>query len=63
MNIITHAVSVEALQAIGSCRNSANCSIGEDIGTMTIEQCCLNTTNGLAFMEFGLNICATCIGV
>ena len=45
------------------CRSTANCSTGEEIGRMTIEQCCLDTTNGLAFSGIGGVTCTTCIGM
>ena len=47
---------------MGSCRSTAGCSAGDEIGRMTIEQCCLGTTNGLAFTEVETVICTPCIG-
>ena len=57
-----NGVSVEA-QTMGSCRSTADCSGGFEVGEMTIEQCCLGTTNGLAFSAIGTDLCTTCIGV
>ena len=48
---------------MGICRSTADCSAGVEIGRMTIEQCCLGTTNGLAFTEVGTVMCTTCIGM
>ena len=50
-------------QTMGSCRSTADCSASGEIGRMTIEQCCLGTTNGLAFTEVGTVMCTTCIGM
>ena len=48
---------------MGICRSTADCSAGDEIGRMTIEQCCLGTTNGLAFTEVETASCSTCIGM
>ena len=44
------------------CRLSADCNgaPGDDLGVMTIEQCCLETPNGLGFNEG--EVCSPCIG-
>ena len=34
---------------MGMCRSTASCSDGDEIGIMTIKQCCLGTINSLAF--------------
>ena len=46
---------------MGVCRSTASCSAGDEIGRMTIEQCCLGTTNGLAISTG--EICTPCIGM
>ena len=43
------------------CTSTADCSTGNETGEMTIEQCCLGTTNGLAFSTG--EICTPCIGM
>ena len=50
-------VSVQAQ----SCRSSADCSGGYEIGEMTIEECCLKTSDGLALQQG--NSCTPCIGL
>ena len=44
------------------CRTSVDCRTGDQVidGVTTIEQCCLDTTSGLAF-NIG-EICTPCIG-
>ena len=47
---------------MGFCKSSADCHTGDEIiGEMTIEQCCLGTTNGLAIVTG--EICTPCIGM
>ena len=55
-------VSVTAQEGIVVCRASADCSGAPDdeLGMMTIEECCLNTPNGLGFSEE--EVCSPCIG-
>ena len=49
---------------MGMCRSSVDCTMGDEvIGVMTLEQCCLGTTNGLAVSEFGGDTCTPCIGM
>ena len=44
------------------CRASSDCvgGPGDDLGVMTIEECCLETPNGLGFSEG--EVCSPCIG-
>ena len=44
------------------CRASVDCNgaPGDDLGVMTIGQCCLETPNGLGFSEG--EVCSSCIG-
>ena len=56
-------VTVKAQEELVVCRASTNCSgvPGDDLGVMTIEECCMNdTVNGLGFTEG--EICSPCIG-
>ena len=47
---------------MGMCKSTASCSDGDEIGKMTIEQCCLGTTNGLRLAFRTGEICTPCIG-
>ena len=58
--IILVLVAVNAQEEV-VCRASNDCNgaPGDDLGVMTIEQCCLNTPNSLGFSEG--EICSACI--
>ena len=56
-------IHVGTVHAQVVCRASDDCNgdTGDDLGVMTIEQCCTNdTVNGLAFSE--QESCTSCIG-
>ena len=56
-------VTVHAQGEVVFCRVSNNCSgaPGDDLGVMTIEECCMNdTVNGRAFSEE--ESCTPCVG-
>ena len=54
---------VSGSQTLGTCRATTDCSVGDEVGTMSIEQCCLNTAFGLAFTASESESCIVCIGV
>ena len=43
------------------CSSSIDCSSG-DLGTMSIRECCVKNSNGLAFSVTGHDICIVCVG-
>ena len=67
MNVIhyrdgTYYYVIVAVHAQVVCRASTDCNgaPGDDLGVMTIKECCLNTPNSLAFSEG--EFCTPCIG-
>ena len=46
-----------------SCRASANCAggPGDDLGVMTLRECCLDNSKGLAYIS-SEGSCISCIG-
>ena len=48
-------------QTVGICTTTVDCSGGSDVGIMTMDECCLGTTNGLAFITG--EVCTPCIGM
>ena len=61
MNDTIFIVTVHAQSSV-VCRASVDCDggPGDDLGSMTIEQCCLNTPGSLAFSSG--ETCSACIG-
>ena len=60
---VTHAVSETRAQEVVQCFTSGTCQSDQELDPMTIEDCCLNNTDGLAFQRIGIEICESCIGM
>ena len=45
------------------CFTSDTCQRAQELAPMTIEDCCLNNPDALAFQRFGSEICEGCIGM
>ena len=61
MSQIYYLFDIVSVGAQTSCRSTVSCGEDDEIGIMTIEQCCLGTPNGLAFSTG--EICTPCIGM
>ena len=46
------------------CRASVNCAggSGDDLGEMTLGDCCVNNPRGLAYSLIGSERCVACVG-
>ena len=57
---IVHAAQTDVTV---QCFTSDTCERDQELTPMTIEDCCVNNPNGLAFLRFGSEICEPCIGM
>ena len=58
LNAIVHAA-----QGIVQCFNSDTCQRDQNLTPMTVEDCCLNNPDAVAFQRFGSEACEPCIGM